>query len=105
MQKRGMIDLDEYSKIFKALSDPFRLKIIMTLPKTNNCEDMYNVTELIEELGGSQPNMSHHLGILKNAGLLKFEKVCNSTYFYVDQPKLDAILKSFREAVFGSVCS
>jgi ArsR family transcriptional regulator len=71
-----------HARVFKALSDPFRLKILNLLPDTPDCENVYNVNELIEELGGSQPNMSHHLKILKETGLVLGKKMCCSVYFY-----------------------
>lgn len=88
---------EEQGRYFKALSDPFRLKIIELLPKNKCCEDMFNVNELVGELGGSQPNMSHHLGVLKSAGILKYEKICNSTYFYVDTEKCRGVMEQFME--------
>ena len=70
------------ARVFKALGDPFRLKILELLPDTPDCDQVYNVNELIEELGGSQPNMSHHLKVLKQAGLVLGKKMCCSIYFY-----------------------
>lgn len=52
-------------KIFKALSDPERLKILKMLETREMC-----VCEITASLGSAQPNVSHHLRILKEAGLI-----------------------------------
>ena len=60
---------DECARYLKALADPDRLKIIQCLqggPK--------NVSELAELLGRELVNVSHHLGVLRHAGLVQDEK-------------------------------
>jgi DNA-binding transcriptional ArsR family regulator len=74
--------LDERSAVFRALGDPTRLRILEILPVEPVCEDMYNVNELVHEIGGSQPNMSRHLHILKHAGLVCCRKQCASVYYW-----------------------
>src|SRR5947208_9676191 len=57
------------ARYLKALSEPDRLKIIQCLqagPK--------NVSELAELLGRELVNVSHHLGVLRHAGLVQDEK-------------------------------
>ena len=46
---------------------------------------MYNVSELAEELGVGQSTVSHHLGILKAAGLVGCQKMCRDVYYWVDR--------------------
>jgi len=76
------LELDQQAKIFKALADVTRLRILELLPAEPVCQQMYNVCELVEELGGSQPNMSRHLQILKEAGLVQCRKACSSVYYW-----------------------
>ena len=57
--------MKELVKIFKALSDPARIRIVKLLEKKDMC-----VCELKEALGIGQSNVSHHLRILKEAGLV-----------------------------------
>ena len=54
---------------FKALSDPLRLRLIMTLMEGDK-----NVGELVECCGANQANVSRHLQTLADAGILKREK-------------------------------
>lgn len=57
------------SKILKALSDPTRLKIIYLLREGELC-----VCEIMHTLEKPQSTISHHLNILKNAGLINWRK-------------------------------
>ena len=51
--------------VFKALADPTRLKILECVRDGEKC-----ICEIIPYTGKSQPNVSHHIKILKNAGLI-----------------------------------
>lgn len=56
-------------KLFKALGHPIRLKIVKKLIEKELC-----VCELVEDIEFSQSNLSQHLKILKEAGILVSEK-------------------------------
>lgn len=60
-------DLDRTINIFKALACDTRLKIVMGLLVKKEC----NVNLMAEKLGIAQPNVSQHLAILKNAGIIE----------------------------------
>lgn len=53
------------SRFFKALSDPTRIKIVLTL-----LEGERNVSDLMEILGIPQTNVSNHLGCLRWYGFI-----------------------------------
>ncbi|MFH0812098.1 MAG: metalloregulator ArsR/SmtB family transcription factor [Pseudomonadota bacterium] len=53
------------AKIFKALSDETRLRVIKLLQERELC-----VCELMQVLNMSQPRISRHLSVLKNAGFV-----------------------------------
>jgi ArsR family transcriptional regulator len=57
------------AKVMKALSDPTRLKIVKMLQHKSLC-----VCEMQATLEQSQPNVSKHLKILQEAGLVEFQK-------------------------------
>ena len=65
---------------FKALSDETRLKIILLLKKGELC-----VCDIAETLEMTQPNISFHLGMLKEAGLIKDKKDGRWTYYALDE--------------------
>ena len=53
------------AEVFRVMSAPMRLKIISAL-----CNGEKNVSELLEEIETTQPNMSQHLNTLYQAGVL-----------------------------------
>lgn len=61
--------MKELIKVFKALSDPNRIKILKLLEIKPMC-----VCELKEALGVSQPAVSKHLRVLEDANLVDFKK-------------------------------
>ena len=54
-------------QVFKLLSDETRLRILMYLLRENEL----HVTALCDKLGQSQPAVSHHLALLRVAGLIE----------------------------------
>ena len=66
---------------FKALGEPNRLKIIQLLHK----QDL-TVTQLVDKTSLSQSNVSQHLKILINVGLIKKQRFgLNALYFIADE--------------------
>jgi DNA-binding transcriptional ArsR family regulator len=65
----GGIESDEVfemaAEVFRVMSAPMRLKIISSL-----CNGEKNVTQLLEEIDTTQPNMSQHLNTLYQAGVI-----------------------------------
>ena len=66
---RTMTLEDMYVKVYKALAHPIRIKIVMKLLSGPLC-----VCVLNENVEFSQSNLSQHLKILKDAGILKSDK-------------------------------
>lgn len=70
---------------FRLLSDAMRLKILHTLG-----EREMNVGELVEATGGGQANISKHLGILLDAGIVARRKEgLNAFYSIADETIFD----------------
>jgi len=70
--------MKELLKIFKALSDETRLKILKILEKGETC-----VCEMVFILNMDQPKVSFHLGVLKEAGLVKSRKEGNRIFYSI----------------------
>jgi ArsR family transcriptional regulator len=73
---RDRLQSNKCARSLKALADPDRLKIIQCLqagPKT--------VTELSQALDNELANVSHHLGVLRHAGLVQDEKDGKFVYY------------------------
>lgn len=75
--------LKQQSKIFKALSDTSRLKILKLLSKRKMC-----VCEVMVALDMTQPVASHHLGILENAGLVEYERAGKWIFYNISNQKI-----------------
>ncbi len=61
------------ASILKALGDETRLRILESLLVSEKC-----VTDLVQELGCSQPHASHHLRILRDSSLVEGHR-CGKT--------------------------
>jgi len=83
-------EIEEITKICKALSDPTRFKIFLLL---NNGE--FCVNAIVNFLQVSQPAVSQHLKILKEAGLVKIEKRGYWVHYSSNKEKIDKFLKDF----------
>jgi len=71
------------SKVFKALADAIRLRILGLLSYREMC-----VCEVMVALNLTQPTASHHLGILENVGLLKDRKEGKWVFYSIASPEL-----------------
>lgn len=71
--------IERYVTIFKALSDMTRLKIMWLLLSVDS--KVY-VSEIVDVLGGNQYNVSKHLKILENAGLIFKKKEGRWNYYH-----------------------
>jgi len=88
-------ELLQLSKILKAISDPTRLKIIKLL----NVHDMC-VCEIMSALNLTQPTASHHLNILENVGLLKYERMGKWTFYSLNNPNIIELLEKFTSLIY-----
>jgi len=73
----------EQSRVFKALADETRLRILKLLEFREMC-----VCEVMVALDLTQPTASHHLGLLENAGLVKARKEGKWVFYSTANPKL-----------------
>ena len=80
--------IQKNANIIKALGDPTRLKIIYLLENGELC-----VCEIMTALNKPQPTISHHLNLLKNAGILKWRKEGVWIHYKLSNPKLPENLK------------
>jgi DNA-binding transcriptional ArsR family regulator len=77
------VDAKRRSKVFKALADEIRLRIIGILTVREMC-----VCEVMVALSLTQPTASHHLGILENVGLVKDRKEGKWVFYSIANPEL-----------------
>lgn len=82
--KRLTEEFENCQKLFIALGDENRQCIIIEMMKMNNCSGS-RVGEITERTNLSRPAVSHHLQILKDAGILKRRKEGTKNYYYFDK--------------------
>jgi DNA-binding transcriptional ArsR family regulator len=83
MKKAAMSDkmMELIARRFRTLGEPYRLRILQQLEFGEK-----TVTELVAELDGNQPNVSKHLQLLHDAGLVSRRKVGTSIYYTISDP-------------------
>lgn len=73
----GDEDIDRASRSLKAMSHPLRLKILCTLG-----DQEVSVQDIVDQVGTSQSNISQHLAILRDKGILASRKDANRVPYY-----------------------
>lgn len=67
----------------KALADETRQEIMRLC-----CCQWLNVSEIVEAVGVSQPTVSHHLAVLRDAGLVNMREEGKHTYYTLNQQRV-----------------
>lgn len=70
--------LTRIAEVLKAMADPTRLKILHSLHHGERC-----VSDILENVGGSQANVSKHLSVLKRAGLVDCRREGLNVYYTI----------------------
>jgi ArsR family transcriptional regulator, arsenate/arsenite/antimonite-responsive transcriptional repressor len=84
----------DYLPFFKALCNSTRAQIIEFLLGGERC-----VCEMTGPLDQSQPLVSHHLALLRDAGLVVMRSEGARTYYSIDRERFDGDLHGFLEYV------
>ena len=82
--------ITEFVPLFKALCNPTRAQIIEFLLGGERC-----VCEMTGPLDLSQPLVSHHLGLLRQAGIVNVRDEGARTYYSINSERFDADLDGF----------
>ncbi len=88
----GDEDIERASRSLKAISHPLRLKILCTLG-----EQEVSVQDIVEQVGTSQSNISQHLAILRDKGILSARKDANRVYYRVSDARTLQLVGLMRE--------
>lgn len=76
-------DFASSQKVLIALGDENRQHMILEMLKMGNCSGV-RVGDIAEKTHLSRPAVSHHLQILKDAGILRVRKEATKNYYYFD---------------------
>src|SRR5690349_9008940 len=80
----------ELAKVFKALGDPVRLRLLSMIASRGEGGEVC-VCELTPAFDLSQPTISHHLKLLRLAGLIDCERRGTWVYYWVLPGALDRL--------------
>lgn len=75
--------------ILTAIGDETRQHLIMEMMKCGDCSGV-RVCEITGKTNLSRPAVSHHLQILKKAGIVKMRKEGTKNYYYFD-PEMESL--------------
>jgi len=82
--------ITDFVPFFKAIGNPTRAQIVEFLLRGERC-----VCEMTGPLDLSQPLVSHHLALLRDAGLVRMRSEGARTYYSLEWEKFDGDLKAF----------
>ena len=85
-------DISRASRSLKAMSHPLRLKILCTLG-----DQEVSVQDIVDAVGTSQSNISQHLAILRDKGILASRKDANKVFYKVADFKTLKLIDMMRE--------
>jgi len=85
-------DIERASRSLKAISHPLRLKILCTLGGQE-----VSVQEIVDYVGTSQSNISQHLAILRDKGILAARKDANRVFYRVSDTRTLQLIGMMRE--------
>jgi DNA-binding transcriptional ArsR family regulator len=80
--------LENAANIMKAIAHPMRIAILKHLENGRKL----TVTEIHDLLGIEQPTTSHHLGILKDKGILCSHREGKNTFYFLKNEMLSQII-------------
>lgn len=88
--------IETAARALKAISHPLRLKILCVIGDQEAC-----VQEIVDAVGTSQSNISQHLAILRDKGVLLTRKDANRVYYRVGDQRTLQLIVLMREVFCG----
>ncbi|MFP4154722.1 MAG: ArsR/SmtB family transcription factor [Halothiobacillaceae bacterium] len=85
-------DIERASRSLKAMSHPLRLKILCVLG-----ENEVSVQEIVAAVGTTQSNISQHLAILRDKGILASRKDANRVFYRVSDARTLRLIGMMQE--------
>ncbi|MGB9720615.1 MAG: ArsR/SmtB family transcription factor [bacterium] len=98
MRDKELYITEMKAAVFNALAHPLRLRILEKLRDGPCC-----VCKMLLELGAEQSNVSHHLAILKNAGIVRCEKRGLEVWYEVIDERVFEIIDILEECIVGNL--
>jgi ArsR family transcriptional regulator len=88
--------IETAARALKAISHPLRLKILCVVGDQETC-----VQDIVEAVGTSQSNISQHLAILRDKGVLQTRKDANKVFYRIADQRTLQLIAMMREVFCG----
>ncbi|HSJ20101.1 MAG TPA: metalloregulator ArsR/SmtB family transcription factor [Nocardioidaceae bacterium] len=85
------------SDVLRVLADPLRMRIVELLSREQLC-----TCHIVDETGARQTNVSNHLRILREVGLVEAEPAGRYTYYRLVPEALDDLATSLSNLAVGA---
>ena len=89
---------DAVASYFSVMSVPMRLKIMRAV-----CHEEKSVTQIVEEIGGTQTNISRHLNIMYRGGVLARRRLGNQVLYRAANPAMMEICRTVCLQIAGEI--
>jgi DNA-binding transcriptional ArsR family regulator len=83
---------------FSLLSEPTRLKILHAI-----CRDERSVSQIVAATGATQTNVSRHLALMHQAGVVTRRREGSAVYYRVDNPEFVEICRNVCVQIAGRI--
>ena len=97
---KKLIDKDEdvmqAAQAMKAIAHPLRLKILCVLGDSE-----VSVQDIVDQVGTSQSNISQHLAIMRDKGVLRTRKDANRVFYRVGDTRTLELISMIRDVFCG----
>lgn len=91
-------DIMQASMAIKAIAHPLRLKVLCVLAGSE-----LSVQEIVDYVGTSQSNISQHLAILRDKGVLATRKDANRVFYRIGDPRTLKLVSMMRDVFCTSI--
>ncbi len=88
--------IEQASRAMKAMSHPLRLKILCVL-----ADQEVNVQDIVERVGTTQSNISQHLALMREKGVLRTRKDANRVFYRVGDQRTLEVVAMMRDVFCG----
>ena len=90
-------DIQQAARAVKAIAHPLRLKILCILG-----DQEVSVQDIVEQVGTSQSNISQHLSILRDQGVLATRKDANRVFYRIGDLRTLKLIGMMRDVFCSS---
>jgi len=90
-------EIEQAARAMKAIAHPLRLGILCVI-----ADQEVSVQDIVDAVGTTQSNISQHLAILREKGILRTRKDANRVYYAVSDSRTLQLIAMMREVFCGN---